>query len=95
MAGVNPRNSPKFPFSGLPGPEIPRSPFRGAGFRGYRREGEWGGVGTDPITCTTSYRAQASDSTHAGQPPAPAAARASFRAQASNSHQHRANMSHP
>ena len=34
MAGVNPRNSPKSPFSGLPGPEIPRSPFRGGGIRG-------------------------------------------------------------
>ena len=32
MAGVNPRNSPKSPFSGLPGPEIPRSPFRGEEF---------------------------------------------------------------
>ena len=35
-----------------------------------------GGAGTDPITCTASKRARVNISTHAGQPPAPAAARA-------------------
>ena len=34
MAGVTPRNSPFSLFSGIPGPEIPRSPFRGTDFRG-------------------------------------------------------------
>jgi hypothetical protein len=34
MAGVTPRNSPNSLFSGIPGPEIPRSPFRGRFFGG-------------------------------------------------------------
>ena len=36
MAGVAPRNSPNSLFSGLPGPEIPRSLYRGTGIRGSR-----------------------------------------------------------
>jgi hypothetical protein len=36
MADVTPRNSPNSPFSGIPGPEIPRSPYRGTGIRGSR-----------------------------------------------------------
>lgn len=34
MAGLTPRNSPESPFSGKSRPEIPRSPYRGAGKRG-------------------------------------------------------------
>jgi len=34
MADLTPRNSPFSPFSGVPGPEIPRSPYRGTGIRG-------------------------------------------------------------
>lgn len=39
MDGLTPRNSPKSPFSGLPGPEIPRAPYKGPGLRGERGGG--------------------------------------------------------
>lgn len=34
MADMSPRNPPKSPFSGLPGPEIPRAPYKGPGMAG-------------------------------------------------------------
>ncbi len=34
MADLTPRNSPNSPFSGIPGPEIPRAPYKGPGRRG-------------------------------------------------------------
>jgi hypothetical protein len=51
MAGVSPRNSPFSPFSVNPRPEIPRSPFRGTGFRG-KDAGAGGRLTSGAIRCS-------------------------------------------